>query len=200
MSGLPREIREVAFSDYFARTRELPAKERTTAFLSTLPENARLLDFGCGTGRWAAAFMRDRPDLTIDLMDQELDQALSHGVIPESWRGEKTQKDFRLYEPKWQYDGIWAYAALFFLPRHEMERVFGTLAGALKPGGVIEFTMPNKHMAELHKLSGMTQTEIAAMLEKSGLKPLSIIYDVDERYGGDHKPLPTFHVRAQKVN
>src|SRR5271170_4295393 len=126
------------WEEFFARTGDLPPKERTRPFLDHLPQNGHMLDFGCGSGRWAAAFLRDRPDISVDLLDQHVDKA---NLLPPGFRGEKFQTDFKDFKPRRAYDGIWSFASLFFLPREALEAVIHTLAGALKPQGLMMFTM-----------------------------------------------------------
>ena len=184
------------FDWFFAHTQELPPADRTGYFLKHLPQGARIIDFGCGTGRWAAAFLRDRPDLTIDLLDRRPDKM---NLIPPEWPGETFGMNFTEFTPSHAYAGIWSFAALFFLPRTDLTVCFHRLAGALKPGGVILFTMVEEcATSALVKLHGMDKAGIEAMLATEGLVPLSLSRREDAEYGPQKLHIPTFHVLARK--
>jgi len=185
------------FDWFFARTQELPRPERTDYFLKHLPQGARILDFGCGTGRWAAAFSRDRPDLTIDLLDRRPDKM---NLIPPGWPGEVFGINFTEFAPQHTYDGIWAFAALFFLPDSDLKTCFHTLVAALKPGGVIFFSMVEECAnTGVARLTGMDRAGIEALLAAEGLKAVYIVRRDDTEYGPKKLSIPTFQVLAQKT-
>ena len=94
--------RDLPFNE---RVIELPEPEYTEHFLSKVLEGGRVLDFGAGNGRWAAAFLRDRPDIEIDVLDQNIEKAT---ILPEDWQGEKIKSSFQDFCPSKQYDGIWS--------------------------------------------------------------------------------------------
>ena len=105
---------------FYKRSVDLPPLERTEGFLQEIPESGVVLDFGAGTARWAKAFMRDRLDLTIDILDKRTEQI----SLPEIWKGEVINSDFRNFAPNKKYDGVWAFASLFFLTKKELEDCF----------------------------------------------------------------------------
>ncbi len=102
-----------------------------------------LLDFGCGPGR-----------------DLEYFRSLGHGVVGlegsarfvEMARAaghEVLHQDFlRLELPAARFDGIFANASLFHVPRAEMPRVLGELARALRPRGVLFTSNPRGEDSE----------------------------------------------------
>ncbi|MES2984928.1 MAG: class I SAM-dependent methyltransferase [Pseudomonadota bacterium] len=180
---------------YYARTAQLPALSETAEFLAYIPSQGRVLDFGAGSGRWALAFMRDRPDLTIDLLDQNID----HAPVPDGWRGDCIKADFVTATLTQAYDGIWSYASLFFVLPPQFLPCLQTLIAALKPGGVLEFTMVEDcENAQLSRFHGMQQADLARILTENGLTQIAIRRDAQVRYGGRQLPIPTYFVRATK--
>lgn len=197
MSTPQRQNPGEAWEEFFARTKNLPPPHVTQPFLKLLPQNAVALDFGAGSGRWTAAFLRDRPDLTIDVLDQHVDKAL---VLPPDIKGEKYHMSFGDFTPDKSYDGIWACDTLFFLKRDAQADIIHTLASALKPGGVMEFTMVDDcQTAQANRFTGMNKQAIEETLAKEHLKPLSIGLDENAAYGPNNQKIPTFLVLAQKA-
>lgn len=103
-------------------------------FTSHLPDGARVLDFGCGSGRDLKAFL----DLGFD----------AHGIDGSSELiahcGDKLGEphryrcmDFRDYDdPAGRWDGIWAMASLLHLPKAELPRVISAILKSLTDQGV----------------------------------------------------------------
>jgi trans-aconitate methyltransferase len=182
---------------YYARTAVLPKPEIAARFLDKIPQDGHILDFGAGSGRWSAAFLRDRPDLTIDALDQNIDQAT---LLPETWRGEKIKSSFQAFEPSKSYDGIWAFATLFFMEKKESGECFHKLATSLKEGGTISFTMVDDcHAASASKFHGLSKSEILDMLGKEGLNLTSLELNEQATYGPAKTVIPTYTVTASKV-
>jgi SAM-dependent methyltransferase len=199
MTGLSRGT-PLKIDTYFARSVLLPEKSRTEDFLNRLPLHAHVLDFGSGSGRWAAAFQRDREDITIDLLDANLHDGLRHGIIPSDWKGMKIQSDFRDFHPAPStYDGVWAYHSLFFLKRPELHDVLHRLAISLKPGGVLHFTIPQaSSVATALNLCGLERSRLEGWLQQEGLVLDSIRLETETKFGKDDKPLPMYHITARK--
>ncbi len=179
--------------EFYARTSALPSSDKTSPFLNRLSPQACVLDFGCGSGRWAVAFQRDRPDLTIDVLDMNLHLA---PLIGEDWKGARYTKTFEEFRPEKPYDGIWAFAALFFLVPESFATVLATLSSALKSGGVLFFTMVEPG-ARTH-FYGMNECEIRTALAVAGLICDSIVLHHDS-YGTQQKIIPTYHVTAHRA-
>lgn len=184
------------FSGYIARTQELMPLKWTAPFLVHIPEAGYILDFGTGSGRWAAAFVRDRPDVVVDALDKHIDQAVNLG---ENWRGEKIQSLFQDFKPKHSYDGIWASAVLFFMHPQEMRTCFHTLVSALNAGGTIAFTMVDDcQTAKLQGYHGLSRDQILQMLQEEGLELNRIHFDEKAIYGKEKRVIPTYSIRARK--
>jgi SAM-dependent methyltransferase len=96
------------------------------------------LDFGCGPGRDLRAFNR------LGHCAIGLDGAESFVAMARADSGcEVWHQDFLALDlPAGRFDGIFANASLFHVPRQELPRVLRQLHAALKPGGVLFSSNP----------------------------------------------------------
>lgn len=117
------------FSD---STRDVEFKEMQERFLKYLKPGARILDFGCGSGRDTRYFL-DR-GFKADAIDgsEELVKIASEytGIVVK-------QMYFQDLDENEAYDGIWACSSILHLAYEELEDVFVKMARALTPGGVL---------------------------------------------------------------
>ncbi|WP_223536347.1 class I SAM-dependent methyltransferase [Pseudomonas sp. GL-B-16] len=97
-----------------------------------------ILDFGCGPGRDLRTFTRmGHKAVGLDGSEKFAQMAREDSGC-EVW-----QQDFlKLDLPAERFDGIFANAVLFHVPRQELPRVLKQLWGALKPGGVLFSSNP----------------------------------------------------------
>ena len=101
-------------------------------FLNYLPPHAKILDFGCGAGRDAKAFLMKGYD--VDAVDgsEELCK------IASAYTGLAVrQMFFQQLDAVAKYDGIWACASILHLPYDELVSVMKKMSVALKPAGII---------------------------------------------------------------
>jgi len=103
-----------------------------------------ILDFGCGPGRDLRRFadLGHRP--------VGLDGAGRFVAMARDWSGcEVWQQDFlRLDLPRSRFDGVFANATLFHVPRRELPRVLLELRETLKPRGVLFASNPRGNNEE----------------------------------------------------
>ncbi len=98
----------------------------------------KLLDFGCGPGRDLKVFAAlGHVTIGLEGAARFVEMAREHSGC-EVW-----QQDFlNLDLPAGRFDGVYANASLFHVPRQEMPRVLRALHATLKPGGVLFSSNP----------------------------------------------------------
>ena len=97
-----------------------------------------ILDFGCGPGRDLAAFR------ALGHKPVGLEGSVPLAAMARKHSGcEVWEQDFlALKLPTGYFDGIFANASLFHVPRQELQRVLSELHATLKPGGVLFTSNP----------------------------------------------------------
>lgn len=119
--------------EQFARdTLDIDFHEIQDEFLSYLKEGARILDFGCGSGRDAKYFL-DK-GYSVEALDgsETLCRLASQNVgIP------VRHLLFQELEERNRYDGIWACASILHASKSELPDIFQRLIRALRPGGIM---------------------------------------------------------------
>ncbi|MEO7743505.1 MAG: class I SAM-dependent methyltransferase [Usitatibacter sp.] len=97
-----------------------------------------ILDLGCGPGRDLAHFRGlGHAPVGLEGAERLAAMARAHGAC-EVW-----EQDFLALDlPADRFDGIFANASLFHVPRSELPRVLADLHGTLKPRGVLFSSNP----------------------------------------------------------
>lgn len=97
-----------------------------------------ILDFGCGPGRDLATFTAlGHVAIGVEGSPTFAAMARAHSGC-EVWEQDFLQLDL----PRAVFDGIFANASLFHVPRQELPRVLGQLRDTLKPRGVLFSSNP----------------------------------------------------------
>jgi len=127
-------------AQFWEGTRDHDVTQNIEALLRHIRGNApyRILDFGCGPGRDLAAFKA----LGHEPVGLEGSPALA--AMARRHAGcEVWEQDFLALDlPAATFDGIFANAALFHVPRSELPRVLRELRAALKEEGVLFASNP----------------------------------------------------------
>lgn len=130
--------------DFWEGTRDHDVSQNYAALLSALPQRAglRILDLGCGPGRDLLYFKNQGHEPT------GLDGSLAFCKMAQEYSGcPVLHRNFlNLSLPAEAYDGIFANASLFHIPRQELHRVLVDLRNALVPGGVLFSSNPRGEM------------------------------------------------------
>ncbi|WP_180180951.1 bifunctional 2-polyprenyl-6-hydroxyphenol methylase/3-demethylubiquinol 3-O-methyltransferase UbiG [Acinetobacter sp. YH01021] len=118
--------------EFTASTFEVDMESLYQPFLAELPEGARILDVGCGSGRDTLAFKKKGYQVdAIDYSEELVKKASRLTGIPIKLKSFYEVDDYEAY------DGIWACASLLHCERTRLKEVIGKLLSALKPNGVI---------------------------------------------------------------
>jgi len=125
---------------FWLGTRDHDVRQNIQALLSYIeaPAPFTILDFGCGPGRDLQTF-RQAGHVAIGL-----DGAPEFVAMARSQSGcEVWQQDFlQLDLPPARFDGVFANASLFHVPRAALARVLDELFATLKSGGVLFSSNP----------------------------------------------------------
>jgi SAM-dependent methyltransferase len=150
MKLTPQKLKEIAgltldqynsdAEDFWRGTRGHDVSQNIAALLRYIEVDPpfTLLDFGCGPGR----DLKTLADLGHHAIG--LDGAARFATMARAYSGcEVWQQDFlQLDLPDDYFDGIFANATLFHVPRQELPRVLLELRAALKPRGVLFSSNP----------------------------------------------------------
>lgn len=101
-------------------------------FLVLLPESAKILDFGCGSGRDTKYFLEH--GCSVDAMDGSL--KLCKAASEYTGIAVKHML-FQDLNEKEMYDGIWACASILHVKREELPDIIRKMSLATKANGII---------------------------------------------------------------
>lgn len=125
---------------FWEGTRDHDVRQNIDALIGHIegPRPFAVLDFGCGPGRDLKTFVDlGHRAIGLDGSEHFAAMAKAHSGC-EVWRQDFLALDL----PSGVFDGIFANATLFHVPRQELARVLGELRAALKPGGVLFSSIP----------------------------------------------------------
>ncbi len=115
-----------------------------TKFISLLPENGKVLDVGCGSGRDAAYFQEEGLNtIAIELAD---------GMIEEAKKQNINAIKMDLLDLKFlnnEFAGIWCMATLSNIPKSETKKIIKDFHKILKPDGVIYIAVKEGNTEEI---------------------------------------------------
>lgn len=120
-------------AEYFVQgTQNVEFTKVQDHFLALLPQDGRILDFGCGSGRDTKYFLNK--GFQTDAIDGSAELC--------KLAGEYTGIDvkhmfFSEFDACDLYDGIWACASILHLPKGELKDIFSKMIRALKDRGYI---------------------------------------------------------------
>lgn len=136
----------VRAAEFWEGTRDHDVKQNIEAMLRHMrgAPPLRILDFGCGPGRDLAALRAlGHEPVGLDGSPVLAAMARKHSGC-EVWE----QNFLALKLPAGHFDGIFANASLFHVPRQELPRVLSELHAALQPDGVLFTSNPRGNNEE----------------------------------------------------
>lgn len=148
-----RQLVDRTLEHYHARadafwegTRHHDVEQNIEALLRHIqaPPPCTILDLGCGPGRDLQTFVqRGHRAIGLEGAPALAEMARAHSAC-EVW-----QQDFLSLDlPDAHFDGVFANASLFHVPRQELPRVLRQLHATLKPGGVLFSSNPRGNNEE----------------------------------------------------
>lgn len=159
---------------YVDSTRDVEFSQTQERFLQYLEPGARILDFGCGSGR-DTKYFRNR-----GFQVEAVDGSAEFVRIASEYTGINVRRMlFQDLDEVERYDGIWACSSILHLPCAELEVVLGKMARALRRRGIVYTSF--KYGTEEGERSGryftnMTEEKMAGLLERIA------VYDVEEMW------------------
>lgn len=137
---------DLVAEDFREGTRDHDVSQNIEALLRHIQaaQPWQILDFGCGPGRDLQTFTR------LGHIATGLDGSQRFAEMARADSGcDVWQQDFlKLDLPAEHFDGIFANAVLFHVPRQELPRVLRQLHATLKPGGVLFSSNPRGNNQE----------------------------------------------------
>lgn len=117
---------------FYAGTVNVDFAAHRQRFLSYLPKPATILDFGCGSGRDAKAFLDQGYQV------EAIDGSLELCKLASDYTGIQVRHMiFHELVAIGRYDGIWACSSILHLSVDELSDVMRRMSLALKPNGII---------------------------------------------------------------
>ncbi len=127
------------------RTRDSEDVRLLIEFMEQLPENARVLDAGCGAGIPISQMLSERFQVTgVDFSEAQIELAKQNVPNAQFLCQDMTKLDF----PESTFDGITSYYAIIHIPRQEHQALLANFHRMLKPGGVALLCLGAEHLLE----------------------------------------------------
>ena len=155
-------------ASFIAGTRTADMSLWRDKFENYVPDGARILDAGCGSGRDSKAFISHGFSVVAFDASGEMCQAASEYIGQEVW-----QMTFQEIAFEDEFYGIWACASLLHVPYEELPEVMKKLYKALRPGGVIyvSFKYGDGIMTKGERtFSNFTEASLQKLLDEAGLE------------------------------
>ena len=150
--------------EFTTSTFEVDMKSLYQPFLAELPEGARILDVGCGSGRDTLAFKNKGYQLdAIDYSEELVKKATRLTGIPIKLKSFYEVDDYEAY------DGIWACASLLHCERSRLAEVLEKMVQALKPNGVIYMSFKygdSDREKDRRQFTDLDENQAEALLEQ----------------------------------
>ena len=117
---------------YFEQTVEGNLKENYDKFLSKIPQNAYILDFGCGSGRDSKYFIEN--GYKVNAIDGSIEMCkLASKYINQKVKCMK----FDELDEENIYDAIWACSSILHVEKEKLPEILTKMVKALKTNGII---------------------------------------------------------------
>ena len=145
-------------ADFFSSTVGVDMAPLYEKFLAGLPENAAILDAGCGSGRDARAFAKLGFKVTAFDASQELAKLASKHC-----GFEVAVRQFSSVSEVDAYDGVWCCASLLHVPRSQLRPQIERLWRTLRPAGTFYASFKLGEGERIHNGRAFTDIDEATL-------------------------------------
>lgn len=156
-------------SKYYSETVNVDLDQMRRKFADYLPEHARVIDIGCGSGRDVKAFL----DMGLQAVGLDASEELAQ-VASEGLGIHVIVEDMSTWLSDEPYDGIWCCASLLHLREQEVICFFNNLHKNLKPGGAIYISVKTGIPTGLDEkgryMKNFTEDELEDYLKCAGIE------------------------------
>ncbi|WP_034424177.1 class I SAM-dependent methyltransferase [Acinetobacter schindleri] len=167
--------------EFTASTFKVEMESLYAPFLRYLPEQASILDLGCGSGRDSFAFKNKGYQVeAIDYSAELVKKAKELTGI------EVRQQSFYELNESEKYDGIWACASLLHCERTRLKEVIGKLLSALKPNGMLYMSF--KYGNGDRQKDGRQFTDLDEVQAKALLEQFDRVQQIQQWITIDQRP------------
>lgn len=150
-------------------------------FISKLPENALILDFGCGSGRDTKYFISR--GYRVDAIDGSIELC----KFASEYTGiEVKNMYFQELAEVGKYDGIWACSSILHLPPNELVEVMKKMVLALKKQGIIYTSF--KYGTFVGERSGRYFTDMTEEIFADFIKQIETVTVIEQWVTSDVRP------------
>lgn len=171
--------------EYFKDTVDADMSMMRHKFMVMLPENAWILDAGCGSGRDSKAFLNEGFDVTAfdasEAMCKKASEYLGSRVL---------QLKFEDIYFDRQFDGIWACASLLHVSMGDLPMVMLHMHEALKPGGAMYASFKYGNGPKVRgerKYCDFNERSVIPLFENAGLSVTETQISFDQRPGREEE-------------
>ncbi len=106
-------------------------KEIVDKFLKNIPQKGKILDVGCGSGNYALLFKNKGYNVVcVDLSKEMIKISKERGLNAHIMDFEN------LKFPNNSFDGVWAYASVFHIPKANLNSALKQIYQIIKPKGI----------------------------------------------------------------
>lgn len=170
-------------ASYFENTVDLGMEEALERFLELLPENADVLDLGCGSGR--DSIYMEESGCYVTLLDGSEQMCRLAEIHTDR---EVLHMTFDEMEFDEVFDGIWACASLLHVAGEDMDRIMKKVVNALQPGGILYMSFKYGEAEEIrnHRLfhDYTEKTARSMLMRQEGVEILDMWQSDDVRGNG----------------
>ena len=166
---------------FYSGTVDVDMSYMRNKFISLLPDNACILDAGCGSGRDSKAFLEAGFQVTAFDASEEMCKRASKYI-----NQRVLQMRFEELTFENEFDGIWACASLLHVPMGELPSIILRMNEALKLGGVFYASFKYGEGTMIRgerKFSDFNERSVIPLFENAGFTILKVMISSDGRVG-----------------